>query len=329
MGRRVGAAVAAIAMVVLALVVRGQLDKNDNAPSTGTGALKLLCATELAQSCQALDDAEADVTVVVEPAAVTAERLAKSDETDTSFDGWLAPGPWRDVVEASGGSTGELFSSASVLARSPFVLAVWKDKRVALQCPEPLDLGCVGDAVNARGFRLGVAADTEAEGVLADAALAAGHIDNPNFASNDFGETDLAEWLTGVDQKADSVGQNPGGRSFTELLTFGAANADGYLSTEANIGPQLSQASRRNELELLYVRPVTTADVMFVSRRGSRGGDLRRLVDSDRMRRLLSENGWRVDGEPPAPGVNATPRLGADDALPSGGVLHELIEITR
>ena len=329
MGARVMAVLAAVAMVVGAIVVRARIDSGDNnAPLTGRGALKLLCASELASACEQLRGA--DVEVTIEPAAVTADRLRSLEANDASFDGWVAPGPWRDVVDATP-SIGQRSALRFRLGPrgSPLMLAVWKDKRVSLNCPEPLDLGCVGDAVNSRGFRLGVASDDEAVGVLADAALGVGHADNADFATNDLRETDLAEWLTGIDERADRVGMNPGGRSFTELLTFGAANADGYLSTEADIGPQLVQASRRNDIEALYVRPVATADVTFNARVGSRGDRLRALMRGERVRQLLNATGWRVEGRAPAAGVGSTPRLVDDDGLPSGGVLSALMEVTR
>lgn len=315
-------------MVVVAVVIRNGRDGDAGSPSTGRGALKLLCATELESVCSALNGGGVDVTVA--PAAVALGLLRSAPADATSFDGWIAPGPWSEILDAQRGPTADkLLFGTDVLGRSPQVLAVWKDQRAKLNCPEPLDLGCVGDAVNSRGFRLGVAADDEADGLLADAALSVGHIDNANFATNDLQETDLADWLTSVDQRTDRVAQNPGGRSFTELLTFGAANADGYLSTEANIGPELIQASRRNELEMLYARPVATEDVTFARRPGKRGDQLRGVVVSDRVRKLLAEAGWRVEGQPLVAGVNATPRLPTDDGLPSGGVLSALLEITR
>lgn len=328
MGARILAAIAAVAMVVGAVVVRARLN-DDGAPSTGSGALKLVCATELQAVCDAL--ASADVSVTVEPAAVTAARLESVESENAGIDGWIAPGRWGEIVDsARNPSAGRLFADAKEpLARSPFVLAVWKEKRSALNCAEPLNLGCVGDAVNAGRFRLGVAPDNEAEGLLADAALAVGHTKNSDFATNDITETDLAAWLTTVDQNADRVGRNPGGRSVSELLTFGTAVADGFLTTEADAGPEFAQAARRNQLDLLYVDPVATADVTFSPRPGSRGKDLRERLDSDRVRDVLSTLGWRVAGKTSVAGIDAGKRLPGTDGLPSGGVLHALIEITR
>jgi hypothetical protein len=322
MGKSVLAFVAAVAMVVGALAIRSSMDDGGDTGANRSGALELVCATELRQACELIDATQDGVNVTVEAATITADRLKSIDRDKAEIDGWLAPGPWGELVNASRGpGTGELFApSDAALARSPFVLAVWKDKRAQLACADPVDLGCLGDAVITRGFRLGAAADDQAEGVLGDAALGAGHIKNPNFATNDLGETDLADWLTGVDAGVDSVGRNPGGRSFAEMLAFGPAVADGFLSTEAAVGPQLARAAKRNLLDLIQVAPVATADVQFAPSLGERGRRLAEIVRSDRVRDALRSTGWRVTGD-------ARP-LPKDDGLPSAGVLQALRNVT-
>jgi hypothetical protein len=329
MASRVFAFVAAVAMVLAAVAVRGRIDDNRGATER-SGPLQLVCATELREVCDAIDAAGIEITI--EPAAVTAARLRSVDPDDAALDGWLAPGPWGEVVDVSRtASAGKLFATATApLARSPFVLAVWKDKRARLTCADPVNLGCIGDAVIARGFRLSAPADDEASGVLTDAALAVGHINNPNFATNDLDETDLSQWVAAVDASVDRVGRNPGGRSFTELLTFGAAAADGYLSTEAEIGPAFAGAAKRGLLDVAYVQPLATVDAQFAPRPGDRGTRLAAIVNTDRVRELLRSKGWRVAGQPGIPGVNPTaPRLPDDDGLPSAGVLDALLEITH
>jgi len=323
MAARFLALVAAVVMVVGAVVARDRLDDGDkDETAERSGRLELVCATELQPVCDAIDAAESGVNVTVEAATTTADRLKSVDADDAVIDGWLTPGPWGEIVDASRApSAGTLFDRpGDALARSPFVLAVWKDKRARLACADPVDLGCVGDAVSARGFRLGAAADDQAEGVLVDAALGTGHIKNANFATNDLGETDLADWITGVDANVDRVGRNPGGRSFAEMLTFGSAVADGFLSTEAEVSPQLATAAKRDQVDLVQLVPVATADVRFAPRLGDRGKRLGEIVRGDRAREALRSSGWRVDGRPPLPD---------DDGLPSAGVLQALRDITR
>ncbi len=247
MAKSVLAFVAAVVMVIGALAVRARIDDGGGGggSTNRSGPLELVCATELQAVCDDIDANENDVNVTVEPATVTADRLKTADADDAELDGWLAPGPWGELVDvARPPGSGSLFApSGDALARSPFVLAVWKNRRAPLACADPVDLGCLGDAVISRGFRLGAAADDQAEGVLGDAALGAGHVKNANFATNDLTETDLADWLTGVDTKVDAVGRNPGGRSFAEMLAFGPAVADGFLATEAVVAPQLAARS--------------------------------------------------------------------------------------
>ncbi|MBA2608533.1 MAG: substrate-binding domain-containing protein [Actinobacteria bacterium] len=334
MASRLLAFVVAVAMVLGAVAVRARINDGDSKSGSAgrSGPLELVCATELRQVCDAIDAGASGLSVTVEPAAVTADRLESTELKDAAIDGWLAPGPWGELVDAARPSdTGKLFAdSGAPLARSPFVLAVWKDKRAKLACPDPVDLGCVGDAVNTREFKLGVAADDQAEGVLADAALGAGHIKNPNFATNDLTETDLSDWLAGVDTNADRVARNPGGRSFAEMLTFGFAVAEGYLSTEAVIGPQLARAAKRSQLDLVYVVPAATADVLFAPRTGDRGTRLRDVVRGERALEALRANGWRVPGRPAVAGINPNAlKLAADDGLPSAGVLQALRDVTK
>jgi hypothetical protein len=327
MSKRLLALLAAVAMVVVAVAVRARIDNGGGGDAST--ALHLVCATELSDVCDAIHTKGVDVTI--EPATVTADRLRSVDADKADIDGWLAPGPWGAIVDAARApSAGDLFAAkGEVLARSPFVVAVWKDRRARLACPDPVAFACVGDAVISRGIRLGMAADNEAEGVLADAALGAGHIKNPHFATNDLDETDLADWIAAVDTNADQVGRNPGGRSFTELLTFGEAAADGYLSTEADIGPVLAGAVKRGQLDVAYPSPIVTADVEFFGRPGNRSNRLSAIVRGRATSTSLRDHGWRVVGLPNIPGVADTPRLPDDDGLPSAGVLEALRDVTK
>jgi len=327
MSKRLFALLAAVAMVVVAVAVRARIDNGGGGDASTP--LRLVCATELGDVCDAIQNK--NVEVVVEPAAVTADRLKSADADKADVDGWLSPGPWGEIVDAARPpSAGNLFAAAGApLARSPFVVAVWKDKRARLACNDPVAAACVGDAVISRGFRLGMANDDQAVGVLADAALGAGHIKNPNFATNDLDETDLADWIAAVDTNADQVARNPGGRSFTELLTFGEAAADGYLSTEADIGPVLAGAVKRSQLDVAYLSPIATVDVKFFGRPGSRGARLAAIVRGNATETSLRDHGWRVPGGPSVAGVDDTKKLPTDDGLPSAGVLQALRDVTK
>ncbi|MDQ4133181.1 MAG: hypothetical protein M3179_08260, partial [Actinomycetota bacterium] len=71
--RRVLAVLAAVAMVAGAVVVRSRLDDGDSDGVAG----RLTCGPELEAVCERLRRDQGDgLTIVVEPAGVTAERLA-------------------------------------------------------------------------------------------------------------------------------------------------------------------------------------------------------------------------------------------------------------
>ena len=305
MARRLLALFAAVGMVAVALGGKEQPRQRRCATSTGSGPLQLVCATELAAICDGL--AAPDIVVTVEPVAVTADRLRAVDAEDADIDGWLTPGPWGAVVDStrtsSAGSLSATPANRSRARRSCSRLGRTSAPRSRARTG---DLGCVGDAVTTRGFRLGVAPDDQAIGLLSDAALGAGHAKNPDFATNDLEETDLADWLTGVDVQTDRVSRNPGGRSFSEMLTTRGAGADGYLSTEADIGPQFARAGdasaarppvrgARRHLRT-YCSPCVPANAAIASAS---------IVRSDRVRQLLQASGWHVEGLPAADGVRA------------------------
>src|SRR5689334_20638090 len=91
MPARVGALVLAVAMVVGSLLVRSRIDRSRT-------TARLTCATELEAACRAIGHG---VKVTIEPAGVTADRLAGLDPgADAGLDGWMTPGPWPQAVDA-------------------------------------------------------------------------------------------------------------------------------------------------------------------------------------------------------------------------------------
>ena len=119
--------VAAAAMVAGAVAVRSRVDGDDPARAAG----RLMCASELDGACERLRAEQGDgLAVVVEPAGVTAERLATASG-DPGLDGWLVSAPWPEIVDGRRRAEAlpPLFPSAREgLARSPLVLVAWKDR---------------------------------------------------------------------------------------------------------------------------------------------------------------------------------------------------------
>src|SRR4051795_1496666 len=135
MPARIGAVVAAIAMVVGAIYVRGRID--EKGVST-----RLTCATELADAC---DRIGGGAKVTVEPAGPTFDRLTKLEpDADPGLDGWLVPGPWPEMVDAArkARAAPELFGSTGAPpGATPLVTVAEAQRAAALKakCKDPAD----------------------------------------------------------------------------------------------------------------------------------------------------------------------------------------------
>ena len=117
---------------------------------------------------------------------------------------------------------------------------------------------------------------------------------------------------------------------FAQIFTPGIVDMVGTF--EAVAGPELANATRdgRDRVRLLYPAPVATADVVYVPVVGADGADdLADLLTGDDGRSALAKDGWRVDGEPRARGVPATPPLPARENVPGSGSLQALLETWR
>src|SRR5437764_8504836 len=139
MPARIGAVVAAIAMIVVAVVVRDRIDKKET-------TARLTCSTELAAVCGHLGKG---IKVTVEPAGTTFDRLAKLDPgADPGLDGWLVAGPWPEMVNADrrGRALPELFGAGRApVAASPLVAVVEAQRAAVLRtkCGDPVHWACV------------------------------------------------------------------------------------------------------------------------------------------------------------------------------------------
>ena len=152
--KAVAALGAAVLLIVAAILARDALDDDgDSAGGSSSGhGTTLVCPTELADACAELED---DMTVRVEGASVTADRLttaADADEADA--DVWLAPAPWAAVVADArerAGAPALVGEPSAVIGRSPVVLVMWNDRAAALEagaCGGPVEWRCLGDAAD-------------------------------------------------------------------------------------------------------------------------------------------------------------------------------------
>jgi hypothetical protein len=337
--QRVGAAIAAVLLVVVALWIRGRIDDDGGSGET----VRLRCTTELEAACNALAE-DADVAVSVEPAGATVRSLtALPDAQPPDFDAWLAPSPWPDLVDVLRGENQmrPLFAKASdPIGRSPLVLVVRADRRPVLDatpaCNNTLDWKCLGAVAGrpwtdlpggqpAWGTVKPTFGDPSANAV---ALLVLSQATSEFFGTADYSKAELEtdeylDWISGIERAVPSTPANP----FLEMLQqLPTATYDVVGTTEAEAAPAIAAAApdRRRELTLLYPEPVVTADAVLAAVASRQ--DVADGLDPDEVAAPLARTGWRVSGQTNARGVRDAPALPRQSGLPDAGVLVALQE---
>ncbi len=330
--KAVAALAAAVGLIVAAILTRDAIDDDgDSAGGTSAGSgTTLVCPPELADACAELED---DVTVRVEAASVTAERLASAADADeAAVDVWLAPAPWAEVVgdaRERAGAPALVGEPTAVIGRSPVVLVMWDDRAAALEagaCGGPLEWRCVGDAADrtwdtvggesAWGrVNVGLTDPDAATGLVVLGGAASGYFGTADYAANDL-DGEFSGWLGALAAQSDAAAADV----VNEMLTRGP----GQFSAVGALEVDALDAAGRDGVRVIYPAPVATADLVATPIGGAEGaaGD---IASNDDLRRVLGESGWRVDGEPQVAGVDGGLDLPADDSLPDGGVLGALL----
>jgi hypothetical protein len=310
---RLAALVAAVAMVVGAIVVRNKLNEDEVTAHT---ELKLLCATELEATCDEIaKGADAKITVTVEDAGATLDRLA--DAPQAGVDGWLTPGPFPEMVEAlrkGQAQLAPLFEKTSgSLARSPGVFAGWKERVARMQ------KACEGGVV---GWKcLGLASGqpwTSVGGEPAWGAVttsipdpttsAAGLVTLGAATADFFGRTDLSTADLEDDTFSTWLAQLSGNNSAVDVSTMLAAGPSvvsfvGDLEQAVKPAVEGASADRRDQVSVIYPAPMGNADVVLGMAEGERSARLLTALQSDRARDAFRAAGYG----PPASGPSGLP----------------------
>lgn len=336
MGARILAVVAAVAMVVGAVVLRGRLD--DRRERAGT-TLRLACSPDLEAVCAALEAQKASgVAATVQPDAETADLLTDlAPGAPAPFAGWLTTTPWPAIVDEARerAAKASVLTPGPVLARSPVVLAVRADRGTVLagHCGAEPGWRCLGEAAgrpwaeltgDERGWGLvrpGLPSVTTAAGLTVRGSAVVSYFDGtvapPDLSSDELLDPGFGAWLGRLESGGRSGALSP----FDTLLVRPAFDAVGALEAEA--GPGAATAVRVKPA-LFYPSPVVTADVVLATAAGREGALLARLRAGDGVRRALADAGWRVEGRAPAPGVRGDLELPDTANLPEPGVLEAL-----
>jgi hypothetical protein len=344
--KRILALFVAVILVGAAVGIRALVGGGGDSGGDGGSdePLSLLCASELGV-CEALASSNPDLDVTVAPAGTSADELATGDLRSLGYDGWLTLGREAEIARDARERAGlprTLGRPTPPIARSPLVLAVWKDRGevLASHCGGTLDWRCIGEVAGASWTSIGGQgawgsvkpghADpaVNGDGLLVIGQAATSFFGRSDLSRDDYTDDAFLDWFGRLER---SIRFDPGS-AFERMLVGGPAVYDIVGTTEAEAAPLLAGASadRRASLRLLYPSPVASADVVYVPITSAPGADeLGDRLTGDDGRTALAAAGWRVDGEPRAKGIPAKPVLPARANLPSAGSLEALLETWR
>jgi hypothetical protein len=274
---RLLALVGAVAMIVVAVVVRGAIaDDTDSGASGGGSDGVVVCALELRDVCP--DGA------IVEEVAMTADRFATSGAEAPAA--WLTFDPWPamvDVVRAQSGLEPMFDADLAPLAASALVIV------------GPEELGeCDWRCVVESGLRFGTRPLDGGLGLLHLSVLLGGIFGSPSYATNDidaFARSRIAQLVDEVEASTGPVRQLLQSRAFFDVAFTHEVEAKAALAE--------ADPSRSAGLALIYPLPVAFAVVVGT-------GDVTLL---DEAADALLEAGWR---EPESSGL---PSAGVMTAL--------------
>jgi len=154
------AVVIAAALVVGAFFLRRDVIEGDDAGTSDSGASdEVVCATELAEVCAALVDSGADVTVTVEDAGATLDRLATLEDPGEA-PLWVTIEPYPEMVDSIRGSarTDPLGFTTTPFGTSQLGVALPSDEQLealTTACGTDPLWRCIGDHAGAPWSELG------------------------------------------------------------------------------------------------------------------------------------------------------------------------------
>lgn len=305
MVQRLLAVLGAVAMVLVAVVVRGAIDDAGGGGGSGgsNGTLVVVCAHDLIDACKDL----AGATVIDADAATTADQI-QHGTLPKGVDAWLTTSVWTEVVAAR--SPGRV-DGQTAIASSPVVVAVDPSRTAALRslCGAASLWRCIGDAtgndwgtlggdVRWGSLRVGLPSASSATGLGVLASVASGFFGNTAFARNDFDNTTFPDWLDALTAPSDRGEPEPVG---TLLTARGRYTAVGDVAA----------AATGRDVDVLTPSPALDVTVVLAT---FPGGD--HVGDVDVIRKALVARGWTArSGSAVAPTLQVSGVLAALHAL--------------
>ncbi len=323
--KRLLALVAALAMVGLAIVLRGLIDDDSSDGGSsgggGNGRLTLVCGPELLPACNGLSDEVSDVTVVGEAEADTAARLADGSLRLDASTAWLGVGPWPGIAAASGLEVPDL-SGSEVLAHTPAVIVARNDRMEAINSAcGSANWSCIGDAAGGQWTDLGGEAawgrvevglpdPDSGDGTVAVNQAVASRVGRTDFATNDLDVPEVEDWFESL-----AVESKDNASSISPLSQFlrvpGSLGVVGALEAEAI--SQLESAAVADELATTVPEPTSNAEVRLWAGDEDLLDSLLDRLGGDRVTGALVDEGWRSG----APDTTGLPAAGVMSAVNS------------
>ncbi|MGI9579377.1 MAG: hypothetical protein ACR2OH_14355 [Microthrixaceae bacterium] len=319
--KRFLAVIAAVAMVGLAILLRGLIDDggsggdggSSNAGDAGAdGNLTLVCGPELLPACNDLEADLDDVTVMSESEADTAARLAEGTLDLDGATAWLAAGPWPEIAAAEGLDMPEMADS-DVLANSPAVIVARSDRMEAINSAcGSANWSCIGDAAGGEWtdlggestwgrIEVGLPEPDSGAGTVAVNQAVASRVGTPEFATNDLDGPDVEGWFDSLAQqsKDNATSTSP----LTQFLRVpGSLGVVGAL--EAETIQQLESAAVAEELTTTVPEPTSVAEVRLWAGDEDQVAAILERFGETALVEALTANGWR-GGSPDATGLPA------------------------
>jgi hypothetical protein len=346
--KRAAAVAGAILMIAIAILIREQLDEPNGGQRESSDAaessMTLVCITELAEVCRRIAEDEPDLALRIEDAGTALANFGdpEFDPREDGADAWLTFSPLPTMVDEQRSRAvrePSLDQPGAALARSPFVIAIWNDRRDALTATcagAEITWRCIGEVagtpwVGTNGeeswgpVKPSHAQPIEtADGLLAMAGAVNSWFGGPGYAAQDLRQSDFRAWF-GRLERAILQFPTPPRTPLDDMLSFGPASFDLTGTTEAAAGPPIARSRDSGRLSIIYPSPVVVAEVVFVGVRGAdAGGRVNNLFESDATAEAFAAAGWRVDGQPLATGISPDVEVPGSTGLPSAGVLEAL-----
>ena len=313
--KRLGALVAAVLLVVVALWVRGRLgDSGGLQLGGGDASGTVICATELTRACESLREKHPNVDFRIQSAGYTAFAIDGVHPGGPDFDVWLAPQPWAGFAAEllRDGGAASLGAPSKPVAHSRLAFYVHQSRAAAFtaHCGPTPGWRCLFSAVAAPSWEsVGgqaawgkvkpyIARPLEASGLLALGGAAAGMLEPPIDGAVIRDSSELVGSLSSL-KRAQALSDRPPSAALTQMLAAGPSVTDVVVALESE--RDRFGAAAASKATLLYPAPVVSAEIVAVPRRGSENAEsLLELLAGDAGKEALTSTGWESGAAPAA-----------------------------